>query len=180
VRTSPISLQAAFITILSLLAATPAFTQAPGQAKSLVFDPKFALKWPGKPSESNQVLATDNGPEKHYRAMFADKLTRGVTLYSASVEEFPEKTLKGTSPNELLVAYVHAFKKHETSRKEVEHGKKKYPGLEITSRRDKHFGRRLVVMAGSRIYDVSVVGPTEDALKAPTVKAFFDSLAVGD
>jgi hypothetical protein len=85
-RTSPISLQAAFITILSLLAATPAFTQAPGQAKSLVFDPKLALKWPGKPSESSQVLATDNGPEKHYSAMFADKLTRGVTLYSASVE----------------------------------------------------------------------------------------------
>jgi hypothetical protein len=35
-------------------------------------------------------------------------------------------------------------------------------------------------MAGSRIYDVSGGGPKEDALKAPNVKAFLDSLAVGD
>jgi hypothetical protein len=136
------------------------------------------LKWPGKPTESSQV---DEGTSlRHYSASFADKQATGLTLFWADVEEFPEKMLKGTSPKELLTAYVLGSKRNEISRKEIEHGPKKYPGLEITTRTEKHFGRRLVVMPGSRIYDLSVTSKTAEGLKVPAVTAFLESLAIRD
>jgi hypothetical protein len=137
------------VTILcGVLTVSLAIDQPPGQRKPLAFDPKLRLKWPGKPTESSQV--PEVGSPKHYSASFVDKQATGVTLYAANVEEFPEEMLKGASPKELLAAYVLGSKRHETSRKEIEHGPKKYPGLEITTRTEKDFGRRLVVMAGSK------------------------------
>ena len=38
--------------------------------------------------------------------------------------------------------------------------------------------RRVVVASGTRIFEVSVTAPTQDALGAREVKAFFDSFAV--
>jgi hypothetical protein len=167
-------------TLGGLLAGSLAVAQPPARQEQLSFKPKLDLKWPGKPSESSQVLATAEGDQKHYSALFTHKHPSGVVLFSAFVEEFPDKALKGASPKELLAAYVFASKKNETSRKEIEHGAKKYPGLEITTRTDKQFGRKVVVMARSRIYEVSVTSKTEAALKIPAVKTFLESLAVGD
>jgi len=145
------------------------------QTQELSFRPKFSVKWPGKPSEHSQVLQTELGEEKHYSAMFADKSPSGSVLYFAAVEELPKKALKEFGARKLLEAYVFAFKKEETSRKEITFGKGKYPALDITTHARKLFGRRLVILAGNRIYDVSVTSSDEQALKAPQVKAFFES-----
>ena len=154
------------------------------QPEQLSFNPKLALKWPGKPFESSQVLTTKDGEQKHYSAMFADKRPDGLVLFSAFVEEFPEKALKGTSAKQLLAAYVLAFRKEETSRKELEHGPKKYPGLDITSQHASpsgiRFNRKLVVLAGRRIYCISVDCKDKEFLNRPEVKAFFESLAIAD
>jgi len=117
-------------------------------------------------------------------AMFADKRPGGLVLFSAFVEEFPEKALMGTSAKDLLAAYVFAFRKDETSRKELEHGPKKYPGLEISRQRTSplgmRFDRSLVVFAGRRIYDISVSSKDKESLNRPEVKAFVESLIIAD
>lgn len=168
-----------FAAVSGLLASPPAAAQAPAQQEQLRFQPGLTLKWPGKPSESSQILPGEGGDEKHYTALFTDKLPAGAVTFSAFVIEFPDKALKGMSPQRFLAAYVAASKKDETSRKEVEHGPKKYPGLEITTHARGLFGRKLVVLAGSRLYEVSVSSKSEEALKAPEVKAFLESLALG-
>jgi len=159
--------------LLSTLAAEP-----PAQQSKLPFKSKFTLKWPGKPSEDSQILKTNDGEEKHYSAMFADKQPEGAVVYSAFVIEYPEKALKGTTPKEMLAAYVFAFQKEETSRKEIEHGKNKHPGLDITSKSAKFFGRKVVVMVQPRLYEIAVTAKNESSLKTKEVSAFFDSLKV--
>jgi hypothetical protein len=167
-----------FTGVAVLAAASAAASQAPAQREPLRFQPKLGLKWPGRPSESSQVLQTEAGDEKHYSATYTDKRSGGAVVFAAFAIEFPEKALKGTSPKELLAAYVFASKKDETSRKEVTHGPKKHPGLDITTRAAKLFRRKLVIMAGLRLYEVSVTSKDEQALKTPEVKVFFDSLAI--
>jgi hypothetical protein len=167
------------ITAVGIMVVLTSCTGGPAtQEKAGSFDPKLTLKWPEKPIESSQVIDTLHGPQKHYNAMLLNRQDR--TLYAAAVLEFPEKALKGSSPKDLVAAYVFGSKSQETSRKEVEHGKRKCPGLEITTKNEKGLSRKLVVMAGSRIYEVSVTSPTEASLQAPSVKAFLESLAVGD
>jgi len=68
-----------------------------------------------------------------------------------------------------------AAKKDETSRKEIVHGPKKYPGLEITGKSGKYLRRRLVILAGLRLYDIGVIGNDEQALKTPQVNEFFEA-----
>jgi hypothetical protein len=163
----------------SLLVVSPAIAQPAAQPKQLRFQPKLSLKWPGKAFESSEILSTEHGDEKHYSALFSNKGGSGVVTFSAFVIEFPDKAVKGTTPKELLTAYAFASKDDETSRKEVEHGPMKYPGLEISTKARGLFGRKLVVLAGSRLYEVSVSSKKEEALKAPEVKAFLESLALG-
>jgi hypothetical protein len=169
---------ASFTILGGLLAGPLAVAQPPAQREQPNFKPKLDLKWPGKPSENSQILSTGAGEEKHYSAIFTDKRPAVVLVFAAFVIEFPDKALQETSPKELLAAYVFASKKAETSRKEVAHGAKKHPGLEITTRSDKHFGRKLIVVAGKRLYEVAVTSKKEELLTAPDVKAFFKSLAV--
>jgi hypothetical protein len=177
-----------FLLICSVLFGLQPGVQAmgkpPDQPEQLSFMPKLKLKWPGKPSESSQILATRDGEQKHYDAMFADKRPDGVVLFFAAVEEFPEEALKASSAKDLLLAYVFAFRKEETSRKELEHGPKKHPGLEISSQRTSPLGmrfcRRLVVFAGQRIYEISVSSKDKESLERPEVKAFLKSLAIAD
>jgi len=171
----------AALTLLTLAAGPHALAQPPASSPQLSFRPKLSLKWPGKPSENSQIIHGPFGDEKFYDAMYADKRPTGTIMYSAHVMEFPAKELKGASPKQLLEASVFAFKKDETSRKEISFGKKKYPGLDITSRSAKLlFSRKIVVLVGTRLYTVSVASKDEQALKAPEGKAFFESFVLDD
>jgi hypothetical protein len=150
----------------------------PAQARQLSFNPKLTLKWPGVPTEDSQIMPIETGDVKHYSALFADKQPTGIIIYGAHVMEYPAKTLEVTSPKELLMAYVFAFQKDETSRKEIEHGHDKYAGLEISRHRGDRFDRLLVVMAWPRLYSVEVSSKREELLGSPEVEAFFNSLAI--
>jgi hypothetical protein len=139
----------------------------------------LGLKWPGSPHESSQVIPSDVGEEKHYDATFTDRRSPDTIVpYSAFVIDFPEKALKGKAPRDFLNAYVFASQKHETARKEVELGRCKHPCLEITTHSGDLFDRRLVVMAGPRLYEVSVSSRKEQALRDVQVKKFFESLVI--
>ncbi len=156
---------------------------APAQAEP-AFDPKLILKWPGTPSENRQAIPGEAG-FKGYSAMLTDKRAGGFIIFAANVNEYPEKTLLEEDPKALLETYLLAFKENEISRKEVKHGSKQYPGLEINAWSIAASGpplisRRLVVMAGPRMYYISVTGSNKELMNAPEVQAFFDSFDVKD
>jgi hypothetical protein len=140
----------------------------------------FEVKWPGRPALSRQAQATQAGEQVNYTATYSQGGPEGVVIFLVSVAEYPEKLLQGTSPRELLAAHVFALQKDELSRKEIEHGPRKYPGLEIATRSGRHLGRRLVIFAGRRLYEVSVSTTSGELLQSPEVTAFFDSFAVKD
>jgi hypothetical protein len=131
----------------------------------------FRVAWPGEPEEMP-------GAGVPYMATYVDRAPDAVTLYMASVTDLGAEAANQTSPRDLLLAFKFAFQKDELSRKEIEHGPKKRPGLDIVSNRRGKVSREVVVAAGSRIYLVSVTASTEEGLRAPRVTAFFDSFAV--
>ncbi|HJZ93956.1 MAG TPA: hypothetical protein VKE40_23985 [Gemmataceae bacterium] len=131
----------------------------------------FRVTWPGEPEE----MPGAGGP---YLATYTDRAPGAVTLYKASVTDLGAEAANQTSARDLLIAFKFAFQKDEVSRKEIEHGPKKRPGLDILSKRSGKVSREVVVASGSRLYSVSVTAPTEEALRTPPVTAFFDSLTV--
>lgn len=75
------------------------------------------------------------------------------------------------------------MRREETSRREIEHGPQKYPGLVLTLQGHLQSGRplfvrRLVVVAEPRVYDVAVNSSKEEWLQGTDVKAFFDSFTI--
>src|SRR5262249_2285601 len=88
------------LTAVCLCAADP-----PDKKKELKFDPKLSLKWPGEFSESSYVENSDIGELKHYSAMGSVKKAHGVIIFSAFVEEYPEKAVKDKSAKQMLNAY---------------------------------------------------------------------------
>jgi len=144
-------------------------------AKRAGFDSELHLQWPGTPDESRQIV----GDSKHYTAMLTHRSANGILFLSANVDEDPG--FAKLSPKEALDSYTFAFRKHETSRKEIEVGPKKYPGLEITKKDATaagkvRFERELVYVDGSRIASVSVSSTDENLVNGPEASAFLDSL----
>lgn len=131
----------------------------------------FRVTWPGTPEEMP-------GAGSAYMATYADRAPGQVILYMASVTDFGPEAANQMPPRDRLVTFKFAFQKDELSRKEIDHGPKKLPGLDIVSRRNGKVSREIVVAAGSRMYSVSVTASTEETLRAPEVRAFFDSFAV--
>lgn len=68
----------------------------------------------------------------------------------------------------------------EFTRKDIEHGPKKYPGVDITSHSKNSFTRNVMVMAGLRIYNVSVTCRQEKTLESAKVRDFFDSFGIDE
>src|SRR5262245_36685997 len=120
----------------------------PANPNPLSFNPGLTLKWPGAPFESSHVVPTDAGEQKVYNATYTDQRPAGVLVLSATVIEYPERALDGTTAEELVAAYLFGSREGETSRKPVAHGPQKHSGLDVTTRSGNRSGRRLVVMAG--------------------------------
>ncbi|HJZ91259.1 MAG TPA: hypothetical protein VKE40_10325 [Gemmataceae bacterium] len=170
------AIKCGLLTAAVVLAAGSAVADPPGRSE---FDPGLRLKWPGTSSESSTVLPGDQVEIRTYSAIYTGKGPDGAVVYSAVVLEYPQAAVKDASPEELLAAYVFATRKHEVSRKSIEHGPAKLPGLDIVIRRDGRVTRRVVVAAGQRLYAVSVTAKGEALPDAAEVKEFIDSLAVG-
>jgi hypothetical protein len=141
--------------------------------------PGFRVTWPGPPTEAS-------GPEggyPEYTASYSDDTPGRVLRYKATVTDFPAE-VRNVAPRELLATLTAPgpfFPAPEVSRKDIEHGPRRLPGLEIVTRTaGGHPGvqRRVLVAAGTRVFSVSVWAPTEEALAAPEVAAFFASFQV--
>jgi hypothetical protein len=148
------------------------------QGGRLTFAPGLRLNWPGSPSEDSQIIPDGAGDQKYYTATFTDRSPRGIVSYSAYVCEYPPQALAATTPEEMVSAHVFASRKYETGRKEVAYGPRTNPGLDITTRSGDLFGRRLVVMAGARLYEVAVTSRSEELLRGSEAEKFFNSFAI--
>jgi hypothetical protein len=100
-----------------------AYVSCSPSAKPGGFDPKLHLQWPGTPDESQQIV----GNSKHYTARLTRKGASGTLYLSLNVDEDPG--FAKLAPKDALDSFTFAFRKNETSRKEIEVGPKKYPGL---------------------------------------------------
>jgi hypothetical protein len=165
---------------------TPVVAQAPKTQAPKAQTPKaqtllkstFLLNWPGAPTEGDGVIWTKEGQQRHYSATFMDRPPGGIVVYTLSVIEWPEKTLAGLEAKQKLDAYVFSQKRDETSRQAIEYGPKKYPGLDMTTGSGDAVGRRIVIVAGPRLYDLSVAASNQEALRSPAVAEFFHSFAI--
>lgn len=147
-------------------------------AREQTFDPGLVLSWPNKPEESSQVFDSSENLTKHYSASCALKLPDGILLFSAFVEEYADDKFGGHSPEQMLYFHNFGFMKNETSRKSIEHGTKKYPGLVIESRGEKVTTKRIEVVAVRRIYSISVSSRNEKLLARPEAATFLESLKI--
>jgi|SRR5262245_1155457 len=140
--------------------------------------PVLGLKvtWPGPPEENLQANP-GGGVERSYHATYVARSAGRVLLFSAFVDDFGVRAGE-LSPDDRLAASVTAFQKDEVSRTPIEHGPRRHPGFDIVSRRDGKVTRKLVVVAGSRVFTVSVTTSKEELLEALEVKRFFESFAI--
>jgi hypothetical protein len=140
------------------------------------------LAWPAPPEESRTPATLSGGEIQTYMAHHISKAPGRFLMYSANVTDFGTAPGNRMGPRERLTAFKFAFRNEEVSRKEFEHGPKKYPGLDIVTR----FGigekvrRELVVADRNRVYLVSVTASTAELFQAPEVTSFFDSFSVED
>lgn len=103
-----------------------------------------------------------------------------LTIFSASVYEFSAEDLQGSDPKELLAGPVTSGSEIELSRKQIEHGPNKYPGLDMTAKSgDDGVLRRINVMVGRRVYSVQV-SSLKKRLADDDVVKFFESFVVRD
>ena len=104
----------------------------------------------------------------------------GLLLFSVFVEEYPDEKFGGYTPKQMLESFTSVLQNDEISRKSIEHGPKKYPGLEFENRNEKQKWHSIVVIAGPRLYSISVTAArNEKLLERPEVAAFFDSFVLG-
>lgn len=145
------------------------------------FDPKLTLVWPGTPEESRRRINAGKADETTiYGATLMQTQSVPVTIFSANVYELSESDLQGSDPKELLASHLTSGDEVELTRKEIEHGPNKHPGLDVTSKEADSFLRRVNVMVGRRIYSVQVISLMQERLAAADVLRFFESFAIKD
>jgi hypothetical protein len=123
-------------------------------------------------------LPSKEGVWKNYMGIFTDKGPDDVIIFTAGVMELP--TLQQNNPKDLLESSVLPLQRDEFTRKDIEHGPKKYPGADITSYSKKSFSRHVVVMAGLRIYTISVTCREEASLDNSKVRKFLESFGIDE
>ena len=143
------------------------------------FDPKLTLVWPGTPEESRRRINAGQADETTiYIASFWQIQTGQLNMFGATVYEFSEKDLQGFDSKELLAGHGTSGSEVELTRKEIEHGPNKHLGLDLTSKDDGGFYRRVNVMVGRRIYSVKFSSRKQEGLTAADVLKFFESFAI--
>ena len=163
----------------------------PPSAKALDYKPDFTLQWPGVPKENIQIIPGQGGNDlKIFTASLTisnlDKETGRelhdgtAAIYFLTATEYSPQALasENLTPRAMLTLHLYAFQKDEISRTEILHGENKYLGFEIFSKSKKYFDRKLVIFAGSTLYDVSVRRHQAALLHTPEVDAFFQSFKI--
>ncbi|MDA1055982.1 MAG: hypothetical protein O3C40_36840 [Planctomycetota bacterium] len=141
------------------------------------FDPKLSLEWPGTPEERRRRI---NAGTAHETTIYSATFTQSgpVTSFRATVYEFTEKDLQSYVPKKSLARHLGGGNVVELTRKQIEHGPKKYLGFDVTARDVNLFIRRVNVLAGRRIYTVEVNSLRQERLNAEDVEKFLASFAI--
>jgi len=142
------------------------------------FDPRLTVEWPGTLTESRSRFAA--GTPEETTIYTAKHRTFGpVTVFSATVHEFTEQSLQKTDSKEMLKDNaLQNIKSPDHTLTEIQ--RQGHPGVEATGRDEAAHFRRVVVLAGRRLYRVEVVSLQPDRLKADDVTRFFDSFQIKD
>ena len=137
-------------------------------------DAGFAVKFPGKPKETKASPGTKLGKLKVVTATYADA---AANVFMASHTEFPEGTGKPENLAAILDGVRDGLKGSDgtaLAEDEVEFGREKLPGRELTVRKDEQYVRVLAVVRGDRLYQVGVVG-TKEFTRSKEADAFLKS-----
>jgi hypothetical protein len=158
-------------------------TRSPApSADAARFDPKLRLEWPAPPSETRRRIDAGSPDETTiYSASLV--LTDPATIFSATVHQFTEASLPGKDPRVMVAE--HALQGDEGLDRKISeyvankaYETNKFPGVEVTAKSGNSFARRVVVLAGTRLYKIEAVSTKEDRLKAADVARFFDSFEI--
>jgi hypothetical protein len=158
----------------------PRRTNQPGAIIPSNFKPAFVINWPGPPHEDSTAIVSEHGQMSIYTALYTDRRPDGVLVLSVIAMEYPAAFQEELSAEERLEAALLGLKKSELSGKKLMHGPKNYPGLEVRKRTVGTSSRRMAILAGRIMYDVSATSKEEKLLDLPEVDAFFKSFAIVD
>jgi hypothetical protein len=142
------------------------------------FDPKLSVEWPGAPTESRSRFSAGTADET---TLYTGKHTafEPATIFSATVHEFTEQSLRKIDSKEMLRDNaLQNIKSPDHTLTEIQH--QGHPGVEATGRDEAAHFRRVVVLAGRRLYRLEVVSLQPDRLKAEDVTKFFESFRIKD
>jgi hypothetical protein len=148
--------------------------KSPVESKQL----RFAATFPGKPKEAPNTVKV-NGEDVTI-TQFMIEIEK--TAYLVAVNDYkpgtlaadPQTTLEGIRNGNL----GNDGQLLDEDEKRTEFGPDKLPMRTFTFKKDKLFFRNLIVLDGTRLYQVMVVSETEKALTGPEAKQLYESFKV--
>jgi len=143
---------------------------------SLDFTPKFAVTWPDTPREASYPIDTAEGILKTYVASVTKRRGDANITFEVRVAQYPNE-FKLLDPKKILDHMKASKDNEETSRREMEHGLKKHPGLEITGRRRGKYYHRIIILADRTLYEASVFADKENLMEGSEARVFLASFS---
>ena len=133
----------------------------------------FTIVFPAKPTTTT-TKAGDT--EVHITVV-----PRGTGAFLAMYSDLAADAVKNEKPKDILEKGVKGlltqFKAKITDSKDLEFGKAKYPGRDVTAEKDMTLIRVRMVLADNRVYQVMVIGPKE-TVTGKEAMDFFDSFKI--
>jgi hypothetical protein len=144
-----------------------------------VIDPRITAKWPGKPKETFGDPADQT---KTYSASLDMRNGRDGLMYRISMVELPDEILKLQPQQNLLDEYLLGSKNNETSRISLRFCPQKFVAIEvertISHNKKTVYDRQVVFMTENRLYSVSLVADSLQALRGKDAQSFLESVSV--
>jgi hypothetical protein len=143
----------------------------------------FTVLLPGKPMETTQEVKSGAGPLTVH--LFVQAPSKDVA-YVVGVNDYPDAFVKGKTADKVLDDGTQGGIKtledkglhpRKTSEKKITLGEDKHPGRDIRIDIDKGVYRTRIYLVGSRLYQVTLVGP-ETVVTGKDADRYFDSFEV--
>jgi hypothetical protein len=138
---------------------------------------KFTAKFPNGPAQT-----TKSAGGLTLRVFLAD-FDKGKGGFMVTYSDLPPEVLKAPKPEQVLESsekgLVDNFKAKITKSGAIKFGPKMYPAREIVAEREEFHTRGMIVLVGSRLYQVYVFG-AKDFTASKEADEFLKSFAITD